>query len=157
MFQQNVLLEKSVDYKPDSPFLAVGGSLGKYVHLRVWLIYPLMTIQELPSTVYSFTKVAEMALTNITKVTTSDKQLQYRPVEYNITMVPPLVCCKIKYNFVRNIIIGDYPLSNAPTFNGRMADDVLDMLHEHNFDDITKALMDYYYATPLNGLRFIVH
>jgi hypothetical protein len=129
MLEQNILLDRSICHKPSSPFGAGIQPPSKLVELRVWLIYPLMIIQEFPSTTPSFCKVAETVLTNITRVAMIDEKLQYSPVEYNITMVPLLVCSRIKYNFVRNAIICNYPLGNAPAFNGHMSEDIMKTLH----------------------------
>jgi hypothetical protein len=101
-----------------------------------------MNIQEFPSYTASSNKVGEAVLTNITLVADVDKKFQYGPKNYNITMIPPLVCSKIKYNIVRNILLGDYPLGETS---------------EETFDDMAKSLMEYSYVLPLNGLHFIVH
>jgi hypothetical protein len=57
-------------------------------------------------------------------------------------MIPSLVCSRIRYNIVRNILIGEYPLGETD---------------EKTFDDMAKSLMEYYYVLPLNGLHWIVH
>jgi hypothetical protein len=72
-------------------------------------------------------------------------------------MVPPLVCSRIKYSFVRIVLIGDYSLGNAPTFNGHTIEDILSTLQQKTFDDIAKSLMEYQYILILSGLHFIVH
>jgi hypothetical protein len=72
-------------------------------------------------------------------------------------MVPLLVRRRIKYDFVRNILIGDCPLGNAPTSNGHAIKDILSTGQEKTLDDLANSLMKYQYVFPLSGLHFIVH
>jgi hypothetical protein len=145
MLKHNILLDRAICYEPDSPFSQVDTPPGKYINLRIWLIYPLMIIQEFPSYTASSNKVVEAVLNNITLVADDDKKFQYGTQNYNITMIPSLICSRIKYNIVRNIIISEYPLGNGHSTN------------EKTFDDIVKSLMEYDYALLLNGLHFIIH
>jgi hypothetical protein len=69
MLEQNIVLHRSIGYRPDSPFHAAAQPLGNLVELKVSLIYPLMTIQKLHSTAYTSCKVAETVLCNMTDVT----------------------------------------------------------------------------------------
>jgi hypothetical protein len=72
-------------------------------------------------------------------------------------MVPPLVCSRIKYSFVRSVIIDDYPLGNVPIFNGHASENVLLVLQQAIFDDTALSLMEYEHTIPFNGFYVIVH
>jgi hypothetical protein len=75
----------------------------------------------------------------------------------NITMVPLSVCSRIKYHFVRNVVIDHHVCGNAPTFNNHTDEDVMKIMDEKSFDDIVTSLMKYSYLLPLSGLYFIIH
>jgi hypothetical protein len=157
MVRQKIFLDKGIGYRPDSPLLGPYGPPGKYVMLRVWLVYPFMVIKELPSTAPSDKSIWDAVLDGLTSIATEDQRLQYGPPDYTITMVPLLVCSRIKYSFVKDVLIGDHPLGNAPVFSRDEDDDISSVLHEHNFNDMARDLMDYWYVLPLSGLHFMVH
>jgi hypothetical protein len=102
LFEQNVVLQNTPGFRPDSPSIDPDRPPGKLVELRVWLVYPLMEIQEFPKRSHSFTKIAEAVFQDLTRVVELEKKSGDDPIQYDITMVPLFADGRIRSNFMRN-------------------------------------------------------